>query len=104
MTGGACCRGWCLVGGIGRVREIGEEKIDLAGLEAGDVDLVLEEARKLAELERQDLPIPACLLGQAVVSQDVGPLVHLGEVATGATSAPLAALAHGRPRRGRGRR
>ena len=47
--------------------------------EAGELDVELEIDQAL-QLDRQDLAVPAGLLGQPVVGKDVGPLLGLGEV------------------------
>ena len=52
-----------------------EQRVDLGRLEAerAEVDAELGE---VGHLERQQLPVPAGLLGEAVVGEDVGPLLR----------------------------
>jgi hypothetical protein len=69
--------------GIGRVDAVQiagiEQDVDLAGLEAGhfDFDVQLEQ---LGQLEPQGVGIPAGILGQPVVGDDVGALLGRGEM------------------------
>ena len=56
-----------------------QAKVDLGGLEARQLDLEVEVDQGL-QLDRQDLPVPASLLGQPVVGKDVGPLLCFREV------------------------
>ena len=56
-----------------------EDDVDLGGLEAGQFDLEIEIDQRL-QLDRKDLPIPARLLGQAVVGQNIGAFFGVAEV------------------------
>src|ERR1700730_912662 len=49
-----------------------EQNVNLRSLEAGKLDLEVEVDQSL-QLYREDLPIPARLLGQSVVGEHVGP-------------------------------
>lgn len=62
----------------GFVRRV-EDEVDLGSLEAGQLDLEIQRHQRL-QLDRKDLPVPPGFLGQAVVSQNVGPLFGLAEV------------------------
>ena len=76
-----------------------EKEIDLGGLEARQLDLEVEVDQGL-QLDRQDLPVPAGLLGQSVVGKDVGPLLGLREVGqptVGTTERPSSLAAATRP-------
>ena len=59
---------------------VAEQRIELERLEAERAE-VGAELRQLAELQGEQLAVPAGLLGEPVVGQDVGPLLRLGEVA-----------------------
>ena len=59
---------------------VAEERIELARLEAERAE-VGAELRQLPELQGEQLAVPAGLLGEPVVGQDVGPLLRLAEVA-----------------------
>ena len=56
-----------------------EQRVELGRLEAerAEVDAELGE---VADLQRQQLAVPAGLLGEPVVGEDVGPLLRLAEV------------------------
>ena len=56
-----------------------EQRVDLRSLEAegGEVDAEFAEVR---HLEREQLLVPAGLLGEAVVGEDVGALLRFAEV------------------------
>ena len=72
------------IGGIGLRRlvvEPGDQDVDLGHLEAGDRDVEVEiELDQVLQLDRQDLAIPAGLLGELVVGEDVGALLRLAHV------------------------
>ena len=52
-----------------------EQRVDLGRLEAEGAE-VEAELGQVAELERQQLAVPAGLLGEAVVGEDVGALLR----------------------------
>src|SRR5262249_44393007 len=56
-----------------------QAKVDLGGLEARQLDLEVEIDQRL-QLDRQNLPVPAGLLGKPVIGKDVSPLFWLGQV------------------------
>ena len=56
-----------------------EEGVELGGVEA-ERDEIDAEVFEVADLEREQLAIPASLLGELVVGDDVGTLLRLGEV------------------------
>lgn len=63
-------------------RGVAEQRIDFGHLEAGDRDIEIEiEAGQVLQLDLQDLGVPADRLGELVVSQDLGALLHITEVA-----------------------
>jgi hypothetical protein len=53
-----------------------QERVDLARLEAERAE-VHAQIRQVSEFERQQVPVPAGLLGEPVVGEDVGPLLRL---------------------------
>lgn len=72
-----------LVGGISRLFRpaLTDKEVDLAGIEADHAKVEVEIGlRKGAKLDRQNLTIPARLLGQPVVCDHVGPLLILRHV------------------------
>ena len=69
----------CRIGWIG-VQIAGiQQNVDLGGLEAGHFDLDVE-LEQLGQLEPQGIGIPAGILGQPVVGDDVGALLGCGEM------------------------
>ena len=70
--------GRLLLAGIGQL--VAEERIELERLEAQRAEIGAE-LRQLAELQGEQLAIPAGPLGELVVGQNVRPLLRLGEVA-----------------------
>jgi hypothetical protein len=60
-----------------------EEEVDLRNREPGQFDVELEVDEAL-QLDCQELLVPAGLLGELVVSQDIGPLFGLAHQFTSA--------------------
>ncbi|WP_456119798.1 hypothetical protein [Thalassococcus profundi] len=56
-----------------------QQRIQLRSVEA-DLAEIQSEVRQVPEFQRQQLPVPAGILGQAVVSEDVGPLLRVREM------------------------
>ena len=71
---------------VGRIRRFGppqpvDQNVDLGGLEAGDGQIEVEVKRGEAlQLERQQLMVPAGVLGELVVGEDVGANLGLCQV------------------------
>ena len=73
-----------------------QQRVDLACLEAepGQVDTKLGQ---VADLQRQQVPVPAGLIGEPVVGEDVGPALRLGQVSEFDHTAPGPCRAAVRP-------
>ena len=63
----------------GRFARFLQDEVDLRHLESGQFDIDLELDQPL-QLNRQQLPVPAGLLGEPVVGQDVGALIGVAQV------------------------
>ena len=88
-------------GGVSRSRQ----NVDLGHLEAGDRDVEIKiEPGQVLQLDLEDLRIPAGLLGELVVGEDVGALLCVREMLEPQCTAQSRGRAASRPPRGRGRR
>ena len=66
----------CVLSGIGL-----QQQVDLGGLEAGEGQLEIDlELADVAQLEGEQLLVPAGKLGQPVVGDGVGPLLRLRQL------------------------
>ena len=65
--------------GVGRLARFLKDEVDLRHLEPGQFDIDLELDQPL-QFDRQQLLVPAGLLGELVVGQDIGALIGLAQV------------------------
>ena len=67
--------------GLGLVVVVLDDEVDFGDLKAGDGEVELgRELEQRLKLDGQDLCIPAGLLGEPIVGDDVGPLLCLAHV------------------------
>jgi hypothetical protein len=62
-----------------RLRAVIQQQVNLSDFEAGELDVEVEVEQGL-QLDGEDTTIPAGPLGQAIVSNDIGALLGLGEM------------------------